>query len=362
MKILLVEPYFGGSHQAWAEGYAAASLHEVRLLTMPARWWTWRMRGAAVTLAEATRRWVGEHGTPDMVLATDMLDLAAYLGTARHVVGDVPVTLYFHESQFTYPWSPKQRPDLQYPLTNWTSMVAADRVLFNSEFHRNAVFERLPELLGSFPDFRHDRYLPEVEAKSAILPVGVDLAPFDALPRTSGEPPTIVWNQRWEYDKNPTEFFDALYQLDEEGVAFRLIVCGQNFRQVPDEFVEAKRKLGDHLTHFGFAPLDEYRRLLRGADIVVSTAVQEFFGIAVVEAIYAGAFPLLPDRLSYPELIPKPFHDSVLYEEGALVERLRWALAAGDARRAVSESLRAAFSRYDWRTMAPIYDRMVPPE
>lgn len=356
MKILLVEPYFGGSHQAWAEGYAAAAGHEVHLLTMPARWWTWRMRGGAVTLAEATVRWVADHGRPDLLLTTDMLDLATYLGNVRRVLADVPAVVYFHESQLLYPWSPKQRPDLAYALTNWTSMLAADLVLFNSEFHRSAVFEHLPALLGQFPDFTHVGYLSGVEEKSSVLPVGVDLAPFDRIPRTSTEPPLIVWNQRWEYDKNPVEFFDALYRLDEEGSPFRVAVCGQNFRQAPDEFVEARRRLADRIVHFGFAPVEGYRHLLRSADIVVSTARQEFFGIAVVEAIYAGAFPLLPRRLSYPEIIPSELHDAVLYDEGALAERLRWALDSADTRAAVTALLHDAVAVFDWSRMAPRYD------
>ena len=37
--------------------------------------------------------------------------------------------------------------------------------------------------------------------------------------------------------------------------------------------------------------------------MIVSTADHEFFGISVVEAISAGASPLLPERLSYPEIL-----------------------------------------------------------
>jgi len=35
-RILLLSPYHGGSHRAWAEGYAHASAHAVELLTLPA--------------------------------------------------------------------------------------------------------------------------------------------------------------------------------------------------------------------------------------------------------------------------------------------------------------------------------------
>jgi glycosyltransferase involved in cell wall biosynthesis len=56
--------------------------------------------------------------------------------------------------------------------------------------------------------------------------------------------------------------------------------------------------LDGHLTR------DEYEAVLAAASIVVSTAEQEFFGISVVEAMHAGAFPVLPRGLVYPERIP----------------------------------------------------------
>ena len=38
---------------------------------------------------------------------------------------------------------------------------------------------------------------------------------------------------------------------------------------------------------------------------MLSTARHEFFGMAVVEAMQCGCLPWLPDRLSYPELLPE---------------------------------------------------------
>jgi glycosyltransferase involved in cell wall biosynthesis len=55
--------------------------------------------------------------------------------------------------------------------------------------------------------------------------------------------------------------------------------------------------------------------MLSRCDLVVSTAIQENFGIAVVEAILAGCQPVLPDRLAYPEIIPPECHRSCLYAD-----------------------------------------------
>ena len=101
MRTDLLSPYHGGSHQAWAEGYRDHSAHAVTLLTLPAHFWKWRMHGGAVTLA---RRWLAAgEPTPDLILATDLLDLTTFLALTRARTGHVPTALYMHENQLTYP-------------------------------------------------------------------------------------------------------------------------------------------------------------------------------------------------------------------------------------------------------------------
>jgi len=46
----------------------------------------------------------------------------------------------------------------------------------------------------------------------------------------------------------------------------------------------------------------DYEAALCEADVFVSTAEHEFFGLSAVEAALAGAYPLLPERLAYPEI------------------------------------------------------------
>ena len=65
-------------------------------------------------------------------------------------------------------------------------------------------------------------------------------------------PLRIVWPHRWEHDKNPESFFDALFKLqDEEDLDFRVSVLGQSFEDVPEIFQEAKTRLGPKIVHFG---------------------------------------------------------------------------------------------------------------
>ncbi|MFW6115702.1 MAG: tRNA-queuosine alpha-mannosyltransferase domain-containing protein [Chloroflexota bacterium] len=352
-------PYCGGSHRAWAEGYVAHSCHDVTLLGLAARFWKWRMQGGVVTLAELART-VDE--VPDVILASDMVNLPAFLGLTRDVLADVPTALYCHENQLTYPVPPGEKRDLTYGMINWLSMLAADRVFFNSQYHLDDWFGALPNMLRHFPDYSHLRHVDEVRARASVLPVGCDLSRLDAVPGPDGpsEPPLILWNQRWEYDKAPEVFFRALYALAEKGMGFRVAIAGRSYRQSAPEFEAAKERLGDRVVHFGYAQRESYERLLREADIVVSTAIHEFFGVAIVEAIYAGCLPVLPHRLAYPELIPEAHHQTCLYRNfERLLARLRWALNNAEAAHRIAEALRMVVARFDWQAVAPRYDRQL---
>jgi glycosyltransferase involved in cell wall biosynthesis len=359
MRILLIAPYFGGSHRAWAEGYAQHSRHQVDWLTLPARFWKWRMQGGAVTLAEQVR---ALEERPDLLLATDMLNLPVFLALTRDVFAKLPVAMYCHENQLTYPLPPGEKPDLTYGMINWLSMLAADRVLFNSAFHLQSWFGELPRLLKHFPDCSHVHLVPGVRAKSRVLPVGCDLARLDGEKRMSSDSgvPLILWNQRWEYDKDPPTFFRALEVLMGEGTGFRVALAGSNVRQMPEEFEAARAWLGARVVHYGRADAGTYARLLWEADVTVSTAIHEFFGIAVVEAMYCGCFPILPRRLAYPEVLPTEYHEACLYEGFEdLVERLRWALTHRRQARQAVRGLGLAMGRYDWKAMAPQYDAVM---
>lgn len=351
LDVVLVEPYFGGSHRAWAEGVAAHSGHDVELFTLEPRWWKWRMRGASVTLAERLEG----RPTPDVMLVSDMIDLAAFRTFSRPHVGDVPTALYFHESQLTYPESPQMEADLHLAFTNWLSALAADSVFFNSTYHHDVFFDEMPRLLRHFPDHRHEHLIRDVEEKSSVLEVGVDLAWVGTADRERPERLRILWNHRWEHDKDPVSFFHALDQLADLGVDFEVVICGEQFRQNPEEFEAAYQNHSDRLVHMGFAPVQRYRDLVASSDVVVSTSLQEFFGVSVVEAVAAGCFPILPNRLSYPGLVPPELHHLVLYEDGELAARLQWAVDHRHEVNRLGLELAPSFQRFGWETMAPRY-------
>ena len=378
LSILLLEPYFGGSHRAWALGWQTHSRHRIELLTLPSQFWKWRMQGGAVTLARMANEYLSQH-TVDLIVATDMLNLATLRALLhRH---DIPVVLYLHENQLTYPQNMRQQHGWRYGFVNYISALAADKLLFNSHFHLESFFATLPNMLKHFGDHNEPDTVAWLQGRAQVLPLGLSLQLFDAarppatlsaLPEQSdgdvlppdraredtglARSPIILWNHRWEEEKNPRAFFDALYRLQSDGIEFRVVIAGENVRQEPTEFLQAQQRLAERVLHFGMvARFEDYAGWLWQADYVVSASYQDFFGIAVAEAMYCECIPVLPNRLNYPSLVPRQLHDACLYPRGGLYHRLK-AHLTGEYDIIDRQNVRSAVARYDWQVMVPHYD------
>ena len=302
MDILALEPYYGGSHKAFIDGLSKASSHTWTLLTLPARKWKWRMRHSAITFAAQVASLVAEGGGWDVLFCSDMLNLAEFVAVAPAQVGRLARVVYFHENQLTYPVRAEDERDYQFAMTNLTSALAAHAVWFNSEFHLNSFLAALARFLKSMPDYQPLEAVEEIGVKSSVYPPGIE--DFPARKKRESGPLRILWAGRWEHDKNPEDFFKALEILKAENVPFRISVIGQSFRDRPAVFDQAYSDFRDYIDLWGYQQSRrDYERALFNADVVVSTANHEFFGISIVEAIAAGAYPLVPNRLSYPEIL-----------------------------------------------------------
>ncbi len=346
----MVESFYGGSHRAWADGFAAHSTHDVTLVTLPAENWRWRMRGGAVTLADEVGTLCSTGYRPDAVIVSDMIDLALFRELTVQHWGRPFTVLYLHENQLGYP--SQKGTDVAFPWANWASALSADEIWFNSHHHRKTFLELIPALFDRFPDPLDERHLARVEDRSSVVPIGVELAGLAPVDR-SGETPRILWNHRWEHDKRPDRFADAVENMLD--LTFEVIVCGDEplgGDERRDRFVAA---LGDRLIWLGFADRARYLELLAGSDIVVSTASHEYFGISVVEAMAAGCCPVLPNRLSYPELVPAGLHGEVLYRETPQT-MLRHRLENPEEARLVGAAVAPPWAAHDWRHVAPNYD------
>lgn len=365
MNVLALEPYYGGSHKAFLDGWIERSCHTWRKLTLPDHHWKWRMRHAAITFS----RQLGKQNVSDVdvVFTSDMLDVAAFRSLAPEPIGRLPVVLYFHENQLTYPDERRRDADYHFVFTNLTSALAADSVWFNSDYHRRQFLDGMREFLVRMPDYAPTEAVDQIEAKSSVHSPGVDTFPARAE-RRSG-PLRILWSARWEADKNPQTFFDALRELHERDIAFELsVVGGAIVAGTPAVFTGAKHELASHIKQWGYVTdRAAYENVLRDADVVVSTADHEFFGIAIAEAAAAGALPIVPDRLAYPELLRDAGEEGrrrFFYDGSAaqLVERLTVAakrVEQGDLWEGMPDFGAHAVQRFAWDQTASILDEAI---
>ncbi|MBW4936082.1 tRNA-queuosine alpha-mannosyltransferase domain-containing protein [Marinobacter sp. F4206] len=302
-RILLLSAYDAGSHRRWREQLVASqSAFEWQTLALPPRYFRWRIRGNALTWLNEPllqQRW-------DLLLATSMVDLASIKGFHPNLA-NTPALLYMHENQFAYPESEGQHASVDPQMVNLFSATAATGVLFNSAWNRRSFLDGVERLYQRLPDGVPERSLEQLADKSRVLPVPIE----DRLFVRRAEPldsrcPHILWNHRWEYDKGPERLLLLLDELVMRGQDFRLSVVGEQFRQQPAVFDDILERHGERIVYWGFmADRDEYDRLLATANIVVSTAIHDFQGLSMLEAMASGCVALAPDRLAYPEYMPQ---------------------------------------------------------
>ena len=172
-------------------------------------------------------------------------------------------------------------------------------------------------------------------------------------------PPLIIWNHRWEFDKNPDEFFQALDAVLDAGAEFRLALLGENCQTVPKAFIGARERYGVRIVQYGYVESrQQYIDWLSQGSIIISTAQQENFGISMVEAIRYGCIPLLPARLAYPEIIAARYHPDVLYHGfqdlvAKLLDRITNFSDYLNLRRSLSKEM----GRFAWENTIDRYDQ-----
>ncbi|MGD8353783.1 MAG: DUF3524 domain-containing protein [Pseudomonadota bacterium] len=359
MRVLLLSAYDAVSHRVWREGLVRhLAGFQWTVLTLPPRFFAWRSRGNALSWAFGQRNFLDR--SYDLVIATSMTDLAALKGMIPSL-SVTPSIVYFHENQFDYPEQRKRKEYQNYKLTNLYTALAADRVLFNSKYNRESFAEGIRGLLSIMPDHVPGGIEEYVLERSEVLPVPLEDACFRTGKPGAG-PVQIVWNHRWEHDKAPERFFRALFRLRDRNIPFKLSVLGQRFQDCPDDFEKAADGLQDHLQHWGCIEDEKtYRSHLANSDIVVSTALHDFQGLAVLEAVAAGCLPLVPDRLAYPEFIPGQFRFPSYPEDGkkeaeALAARLEaLCIKPEETRRLKGPDL----SHLSWGKLGPRYHEII---
>lgn len=313
LRILLLSAYDAVSHRHWHR-WLVDCLPEFdwTVLTLPDRHFAWRISGNAIGFAQQYNQQLTANY--DIVLATSMVDLSALFGFFPHL-SKAQSLLYFHENQMAYPPAlteqnkpPAQRASLYHQLDSIKSAMVAKHLIFNSNYNRQTFLNGVDGFFKKMPDFRPKNLATEFKQKSQIIAVPIAA---DCVPKQQKQPNQtlqIVWNHRWEYDKAPQTLLHLIQQMKQSGnpqnIKFHII--GQQFRTTPESLQQIEQQHQDLCLNFGYiAERNKYIEILQAADVVLSTAIHEFQGLAVMEAVACGCVPLVPDRLAYREYYPK---------------------------------------------------------
>ena len=303
MKVLLLSAYAAGSHVSWRHCLQHMLPDwDWNVLELPPRHFCWRVRGNPLYWSLEQRERL-ESGF-DLLLATSMVDLATLRGLVPGIAR-LPSALYFHENQFDYPPGRSQHGPLEAQMVSLYAALAADRLLFNSRYNLDGFLRGCAGLLERLPD-KVPAGVPErLAEKARVLPVPVAV---EALAegqskwpgRSAGRPMRLLWIGRFEYDKCGERLLAVLRLLESTAIDYEVAVVGQQFRDSPPAFKDIATEFPHRLVHFGYVREEyAYRALLRGADLVLSTALHEFQGLAVIDAVAAGCLPAscIPDTV-----------------------------------------------------------------
>jgi glycosyltransferase involved in cell wall biosynthesis len=314
VRALLLSAYAAQSHRQWREALLQMFAEwDWAVLELPPRHFSWRLRGASLYWAETERAALDQ--SLDLVVATSMVDLATLRGLVPTLAA-TPTVLYFHENQFAYPPGRHRHGLLEAQLVSLYAALASDRLLFNSAYNRSSFLDGCAALLRRFPDYVPPGLVESLARRSDVVPVPCDIEAFAEQPpawpgsaaKDTARPLRLLWVGRFEHDKGGDALLNTLEQLERDPFDYELAVVGQQFREAPAAFTTIAERFDHRIVHYGYLPsIENYRAVLAGADIVLSTAEHEFQGLAVMEAVAAGCVPAVPDGLAYREIYPAAY-------------------------------------------------------
>ncbi|OUS28257.1 glycosyl transferase family 1 [Gammaproteobacteria bacterium 45_16_T64] len=309
-RVLLLSAYDAKSHQYWRKGLEEnVTGIDWTVLTLPARYFSWRIRGNSLSWAYSERDTLVK--PYDLIIATSVVDVATLKGIVPQLAS-VPTIVYFHENQFAYPTSKQQHHSLEPQMVNLYSALAATQVVFNSHYNRSTFLAGVSSLLKRLPEKLPREIVAQLTEQSSVIPVPI--VPLVCASTQKSKVFTLLWNHRWEYDKGPDRLLLLLRHLKRNGVEFSLHILGESFRQCPESFSIIEHEFKSNLVSFGYVESkDDYLKLLGQCDVVLSTSLHDFQGLSVLEAVAAGCVPVLPNRLAYPDYFEQEYlYDSYL--------------------------------------------------
>lgn len=371
-RVLLLSAYDAISHRLWAQ-QCKSMLDDLDWTSLvgPARHFAWSLRGRPLQWFLDAHSRARLQASYELIVATSTVDLAALFACAPKLVG-TPTLLYMHENQFTYPQNQSLRSELRRAhrvdacMVQLYALLAAHRVVFNTAFHRASMREGVDRFLSMMPEKMDRSPLLERIDQASILPVPIEDTTAGVRACIPSQGPLIIaWNHRWEFDKGPERFARALELLAELGRDFRLILLGESFGKAHPSYAQILNAHSEKILHHGMLEQRaDYYLWLRKAHVAISTSLHDFQGLSMLEAAACGVWPILPERLAYPEIYPQAcLYPSFPAQPEREAQALCQALLAFDDRRqrgecTTSSSVRAA-SKYHGKALRDSYRRCI---
>lgn len=304
-RILLLSAYDAHSHRYWHQQLVAMfPQHDWQVLALKDRYFSWRMGGNALSFQAQFDQHLKQ--PYDLLVATSMTDLSTLRSFYPNLT-QIPNLLYFHENQFAYPVNTQQKGLLEIQLKSILSACSADQLAFNSNFNKQSFLNGVESLVEKMPDGLPNNLINNLTSKSNIIPVPISPDCIVKKHKNDADPEQlqVVWNHRWEHDKRPETLLELL-KLCQNNEHIKFHIIGQQFRETPEAFQEIQIHHQQQYLSLGYLESrTQYIETLQVADVVISTAIHDFQGIAMLEAVACGCVPIAPNRLVYPELYPQ---------------------------------------------------------
>lgn len=380
MNICLIEGYASGSHLYFAECLKEELKRQyswdLSIVSTPGRHWRTRLQKGHGLLVEKLKEKLAtkEIPSPELFIVTSLTDTAAFRGLLPRELSKVPIIQYMHENQMSYPLNPNNQgletaKILQknvIPGYHLNQLLGSDLMVFNSDFHRRDFFEHLDGFLSDHGEKELKKKVHSLKSQAKVLPIGLPF-PSRELTPFSKRPKRLLWNHRWEYDKNPEFFSSQIQKLLKENGDWQLSLLGENKEGHKSLvcFDELKAQFPDHITHFGHLKnRTEYYQAISECRLLPVTSHHDFLGLAIIEAMIFGVIPLLPKRLVYPELVPQELHHKLFYESESNActkdfhQKCRALMVQGLDNQEES-LLKSHLSRFKWSALTPIWKDLI---
>lgn len=215
-------------------------------------------------------------------------------------LNQVPVKIYsfLHAASYTK----EDAFEVAAPYQKYTELgwiASMDKVFVGSEYHKEAFFKRRIEPLAAPED--HSRLLNKIVVSGNPL-FAEDYPNFD-LPKEK----KIIISNRFDWEKRPNISLQFAYLAKKKHPDWKVVVTTsrpifKSNKQWLVDIAQEMEKDGIIEIKAGLAK-DEYHRELATSKIMLSNSIEENFGYCIAEALFYNTYPLLPNKLSHPELV-----------------------------------------------------------